>query len=248
MHTITEHQIQKVSASYVMTLFLGLIFLSNSAFAQIPQIPQIPAFLPTIDQVPASQVLPLDGTWIVTSIGKKIRIQAGRAYALDSWLHMFVLKVQPGMVVQKNIVPTGPGKYSGEDLPLMGKYTATVQADRSINVSVPGILGTVNYKLVPVQIDNQQWFDQEMRAAGLSPSVNQSTQTSIPTYQVSPPPGVTAPAPVYQPAPAAPAYGYQVQPAVTPPATSNRPVSNQPIANCRKQLYDSVTGQFSCAD
>jgi hypothetical protein len=166
------------------------LFSTWSSAMEIPEIPKVPAFLPTVEQVPATQPMPLDGTWLVPVIGKKIRIDSGRAYAVDGWTHLFVLDIQPGMVVLKDLVPTGPGQYAGEDLPLMGRLTARVMADKSISVSVAGVLGQANYKLVPVQINNQGWFQQEMQAAGIGGNnhyQSQSYQTQ--NYQMSAPPG-----------------------------------------------------------
>ena len=185
--------------------------LTAPALAQTPQIPQIPAFLPTADQVPATQPMPLDGTWLVNTIRKKIRIEGGRAYAVDPWVHMFVLKVEPGMVVLRDIAPAAPGKYTGSDLPLMGQLTATVQPDRSLAVSVQTALMPVQYKLIPVQLDNPLWYAQEMSAAGLAAPPAGSA------------PGAYQPAPPgYQPAPP----GYQP----VPPQQTYQPPSQQPPA------------------
>jgi len=190
----------------------------SPATAQTPAVPEIPAFLPMVDSVPATQAMPLDGTWLINTLRKKIRIEAGRAYAVDDWLHLFVLKIEPGMVVIKDITPTGPGAYSGQDLPLAGAWNAKVQADRSLSVSVAGLLGPANYKLIPVQLDNPQWYAQEMAAAGLNPP-QQSYQPPPSSYQPAPPPAYQ-PAPPAQPQP--PAY----QP--TPPAQSQPPVYQPP--------------------
>jgi hypothetical protein len=132
-----------------------------------------------------------------------------------------VLKVSPGMVVIKDITPTGPGEYSGQDLPLAGGWSAKVQADRSLSVSVAGLLGPANYKLIPIQLDNLQWYSQEMAAAGLS-APQQSYQPTQPAYQPAPP--------VYQPAP--PTYQpVQQQPLYQPPPTYQpaQPVQQQPV-------------------
>jgi len=171
-----------------LVLLLGVFsLLSISVTAmEIPNVPKVPAFLPTVDQVSARQAMPIDGTWLVPAIGKKIRIDGGRAYAVDGWVHLFVLDIQPGMVVLKDLTPTGPGQYAGEDLPLMGKLTARVMADRSITVNVAGMLGAVSYKLVPVQINNSDWYQQEMQAAGL---VTQGFNSYQQSYQISAPPG-----------------------------------------------------------
>lgn len=213
------------------------------ATAQTPAVPEIPAFLPMVDSVPATQAMPLDGTWLVNTIRKKIRIEAGRAYAVDDWLHMFVLKVSPGMVVIRDITPTGPGAYSGQDLPLAGGWSAKVQADRSLSVSVAGLLGPANYKLIPIQLDNPQWYSQEMAAAGLS-TPQQSYQPAQPAYQPAPPVYQSAPPayqpvqpvqqqPVYQPPPAyQPAQPVQQQPVYQPPPTYQTapPTQSQPPA------------------
>ncbi len=205
------------------------------ADAQMPAIPQIPAFLPTVDQVSASQSMPLDGVWLISSIRKKVRIQQGRVFAVDGWLHLFVLQVQPGMVVMKDLVPTGPGKYSGEDLPLMGPFTAEVQADRSLAVSVQTTLtGTIKYKLIPIQIDNPQWYAQEMQAAGLA--VPKNIPVSPPAYQFTQPGGGQAPTP------APPAYTPPA-PQPTPPSS---PASSPAEAECEEQEYDPETDTIRC--
>jgi hypothetical protein len=126
--------------------------------------------------------MPLDGTWLISSLRKKIRIEAGRAFVIDGWTHMFVLNIQPGMVVIKDIVPTGPGTYQAEDLPLLGTWTARVQSDRSLSVTVATALLPVSYRLVPIQIDNPQWYAQEMKAAGLTPPAIKTKKTRLSFY------------------------------------------------------------------
>jgi len=227
--------------------------LTAPALAQTPQIPQIPAFLPTADQVPATQPMPLDGTWLVNTIRKKIRIEGGRAYAVDPWLHMFVLKVEPGMVVLRDIAPAAPGKYTGSDLPLMGQLTATVQPDRSLAVSVQTALMPVQYKLIPVQLDNPQWYAQEMSAAGIAAPQSPAPgayQPAPPAYQPAPPRQAYQPPaqqPVYQPAapPAAPAPSqpaYQPAPAGQTPAGTAQPASTHSWARFRNSTMNDSFG------
>ncbi|MEE4301918.1 MAG: hypothetical protein V2J24_20945, partial [Pseudomonadales bacterium] len=63
------------SAPHRCLIAAGLcLALALAAPARAQEIPQIPAFLPGIDQVPATQAMPLDGTWLISSIRKKIRI------------------------------------------------------------------------------------------------------------------------------------------------------------------------------
>ncbi|MDH5456139.1 MAG: hypothetical protein OEY37_08705 [Gammaproteobacteria bacterium] len=132
------------------------------ARAQQP-VPELPAFLPMAHTVPQGAVTPIDGEWVVTSIGKRIRIQAGRAYAVDSWLHMFVLRIQPMMVVLKDIRRTQPGHYTGQDLPLMGAWNARLGPDGTLSVNVQGALGPAQYTLMPVSQDDPQAFAEEKR-------------------------------------------------------------------------------------
>lgn len=124
-------------------------------------IAQIPAFLPMSTAVPMTEKLPIDGEWIISTIGKRIRIEAGRAYAIDPWSHLFVLQIQPSMVVIRDIRRSGPGAYSGYDLPLMGTLTGRLQADGSLSVSVRGALMPAQYTLIPVRVDDQLTFDLE---------------------------------------------------------------------------------------
>ena len=126
------------------------------------QVPQIPAFLPYSTDVPMTKKLPIDGEWVINNIRKRIRIEGGRAYAVDSWLHLFVLKIQPLMVVSKNWRRTGKGKYEGEDLPLLGPFTATLDPSGNMQMRVQGAMGPVNLTLSPVRLDSRRRFDREL--------------------------------------------------------------------------------------
>ncbi|GAA6153256.1 hypothetical protein [Pseudoteredinibacter isoporae] len=135
--------------------------MTHAQITGIPEIPQIPAFLPWSHDVPMTDKLPIDGEWMITAIRKRIRIEGGRAYAIDSWLHLFVLKIEPMMVVQKQWRRTGPGEYAGEDLPLMGPFTATLNPNGQMTMRIQGVMGPVTLTLVPVRADNQKRFDRE---------------------------------------------------------------------------------------
>ncbi|MEM7327560.1 MAG: hypothetical protein AAF437_02400 [Pseudomonadota bacterium] len=112
-------------------------------------VPQFQAFLPNKAAVPATEEMPIDGIWTISTIGKKIQIDRGRAYAVDPWLHMFSLKVQPDMVVMRNITPNGEGAYVGDDLPLMGKATLVENGSGGLSVTIQGALGPASYQLIP---------------------------------------------------------------------------------------------------
>jgi hypothetical protein len=122
-----------------------------------------PAFLPMVNNVPASVESEIDGEWRISTIGKTIRIEQGRAYAVDDWLHLGILHIQPNMVVIKNITADGMGGFNGEDLPLMGPWHATMAADGGLDVTVAGALAPVSYRLLPVtggyQGDDDDYID-----------------------------------------------------------------------------------------
>ena len=145
----------------LFAMFLGTWTAPGVANTLGGQIPQIPAFLPMANTVPPGKVTPIDGEWVISSLSKRIRIQAGRAFAVDPWTHMFVLKIQPFMVVIKDIVRVGPGQYQGQDLPLLGQWNAQLSPDGTLNVTVAGSLGPVNYALMPLSQDDPRAFRAE---------------------------------------------------------------------------------------
>ena len=122
----------------------------GSAFATTAGIPQMDAFLPAREAVAAGEPMAIDGDYTISTIGKRIRFEGGRAYAVDPWLHGFTLKVRPGMVVIRDIQKTGSGQYTGQDLPLMGPATMSVMENGALDVAVRGTLGPARYQLVPV--------------------------------------------------------------------------------------------------
>jgi len=140
-------------------LVLSTLGIASSSSAQTQQIPQIGAFLPSVVDVPPGDPLVIDGLWKISANDKLIRIDRGRAYAIDGWVHLFVLKIQPGMVVLRHLKEAKEGTYTGEDLPLAGPLQATLTGDRILDVKVAGKMGAVRYQLIPQQLDEQEAFD-----------------------------------------------------------------------------------------
>jgi len=188
-------------------------------------IPQMAAFLPDKYDVAESDALPIDGVWMISTIRKKIRIEKGRAYAVDPWLHMFTLKVQRDMVVLQNFDRVGPGEYTADDLPLLGPATFRLLPNGNMKVTVQGILGPARYTLVKRKYDNESNLQAELLAM----------KNGDPVVAPSPPP-VTTP-PVTTP------------PVTTPPVTT--PVEDEetdPLANCIRLDIDSGSGNIICLD
>ncbi len=137
---------------------------NTEAIAGAARIAQVNAFLPDKYSVTETEALPIDGVWMISTIGKKIRIERGRAYAVDPWLHMFVLKVEPDMVVLRNFQRTGAGQYAAEDLPLLGPATFQLQPDCNLSVTVKGALGPASYVLIKREADDPAALEAEIAA------------------------------------------------------------------------------------
>jgi len=210
------------------TLLL-ILMLPQAAAQVVPfggQVPQVPAFLPFVTDVPMTQKLPIDGEWVISTIRKRIRIEGGRAYALDPWVHLFVLKVEPLMVVLKDMQRTGPGQYTGQDLPLLGAFTASIAPDGSLSVSVAGAMGAARYSLIALRLDDPQSFAQERSGQYVPPPPSQAPQQPYP----QPAPPAQVPQPIAQPAPA-------------PGAPQG-----QDLSKCRKLDVDPASGRLVCRD
>lgn len=217
----------------------------SDAIAEAAGIPNIPAFLPDKYSVARSEPLPIDGVWLISTIKKKIRIEQGRAYAMDPWLHMLVLKVQPDMVVMQNFRRTGAGTYQADDLPLLGPATMTLNGEGNLDVSVQGKLAPVRYGLVRLEAQYPEALAHEVQAAtgqtlpvqSLAP-VSSAPLPGMPGAGAPPQPGYQQPGygqqpPAYpQPQPGygqPPAYpqpqpGYGQQPPADPPQQTPPPV------------------------
>ena len=136
----------------------------SQAIADAAGVPQVAAFLPDKYSVATTEALPIDGVWMISSLRKKIRIEQGRAYALDPWVHFFVLKVQPDMVVLQNFRRVGAGRYSADDLPLLGPATMTLKSDGNLDVTVQGKFGPAKYGLMRLQPQYPDALNSELAA------------------------------------------------------------------------------------
>jgi hypothetical protein len=226
-------------------------FLATSVTAQVitPSTGalQIDAFLPNKADVEEEEPFAIDGVWKISTIGKKIRIERGRAFAVDSWLHMFVLKVQPDMVVLQNFQKTGVGRYTADDLPLLGPATFELGADGNMNVSVKSVLGPISYRLIKREVDDLSAFEAEIAAVNGDPVPSPLEATPdkgdvIPND--SPPVDAPDSSEKYaqEKAPAAAPDPNETISSETPPAEIN------PLANCKNLDVDQTTGEFVCRD
>ena len=168
----------------VLIVVLWAAGFTGQAMGNTYEVPKMKAFLPMSYHVPPTEAMPLDGVYMIAGMDKRIRIEKGRSYAVDSWMVMMVLEVRPNMVLTKDIAPTGPGKYSGYNLTFRKEETFEVTPAGSVETRVGG----ASFTLIPLRLDNQAWFDQEMVAAGFEPIPNAPVKREEGDYQPAPPP------------------------------------------------------------
>lgn len=125
------------------------------------------AFLPDHYAVDQTGALPIDGMWTISTIKKRIRIEKGRAYAVDGWTHGFVLKILPDMVILTDIKRNKVGKYVANDLPLTAKAELKLQSDGNIRVKAKTFPFPIEYTLVRETLDSLEAMEAEQAQLAL---------------------------------------------------------------------------------
>ena len=194
--TLAAHPLSWLRCLSIFTTSLLFVLATSKAYTQDAFQPSglPPALLPKKAQVAPGAPSAIDGIWTISTLGKRIRIEAGRAYAVDAWAHLGLLEVQPDMVVIQNIQRVDQGRYGGDDLPLLGRLSTQLQPG-AMDVSVAGAFGPVRYQLIAVQLDDPDAYQRELGASLPAPPPG---VTPWPTP--NPPPGIT-PAPPPKPRP-----------------------------------------------
>lgn len=125
-------------------IFAGLLASSAMFGATSAQ-----AQLPDVASVAPGEATDADGTYVVSTINKRITIENGRAYVIDPWTQALIFRIQPGMVTLQNFRQTGPDTYEADDLPMMGKVVFNRQPNGTLQGVVKGVFGEAKYALVP---------------------------------------------------------------------------------------------------
>ncbi|MEP3725325.1 MAG: hypothetical protein ABJM59_14125, partial [Parasphingorhabdus sp.] len=125
------------------------------------------ALLPDRYAVDQSEALPIDGMWTISSIKKRIRIEKGRAYAVDGWTHGFVLKILPDMVILTDVKRNDAGQYVANDLPLAAKAELILRSDGNIRVKAKTFPFPIEYTLVRQTLDSLEAMEAEQALLAL---------------------------------------------------------------------------------
>ncbi|MCB2089308.1 MAG: caspase family protein [Sphingomonadaceae bacterium] len=117
--------------------------------------------LPGRYDVPAGEALAIDGVWTLSTNKKRIRIERGRAFAVDSWIHLVVTRVYSDQVVVKDMRRTGPGIFDGRDILLQGKSVMKLRKDGNLDVRVGTFPFPTKYTLIREGVDDPAAYAQE---------------------------------------------------------------------------------------
>ena len=101
-----------------------------------PWIISLGAALPNRYAVDLADKLPIDGIWRISTNDKRLRIERGRAFAVDGWNHALLFKVKPDQVTMTNMREVQPGRYQGRDILLNGDARLTLREDGDLDVKV----------------------------------------------------------------------------------------------------------------
>lgn len=151
----------------MQTRHLLAVSVALACWCSAPTAFAVKAALPHVDDVPAGTRYSIDGLWRVQSIGKRVRIEAGRAVVVDPWKHLFIFDVEKDMVVIRDIVASGAGTFEGDDLPLQGRWNARLDdAEEVLEVTVAGAMGEAKYRMVRVPDEVEPEVEPEEEATG----------------------------------------------------------------------------------
>jgi len=101
-----------------------------------PWIISLGAALPNRYAVDLADPLAIDGIWRISTNDKRLRIERGRAFAVDGWNHALLFQVKPEQVTITNLREAGPGQFLGRDILLNGDAELTLREDGNLDVKV----------------------------------------------------------------------------------------------------------------
>ena len=133
-----------IRSGLTLALCAGLALVAPQA-----ALAQLPAALPDMESVAPGEATDADGTYVVSTINKRITIENGRAYVVDPWNTALIFTVKAGMVTLQNFRQTGPNTFEADDLPMMGKVVFNRQPNGTLQGVVQGAMGEAKYALVP---------------------------------------------------------------------------------------------------
>jgi len=126
-----------------------------------PWIISLGAALPGRYAVDLGAALPIDGVWRISTNDKRLRIERGRAFAVDGWNHALLFRVEPEQVTMTDVRREAPGTYLGRDILLNGDAQLTLRADGNLGVKVATFPFPVEFVLIREALDDPTTLDDE---------------------------------------------------------------------------------------
>ncbi|MEL7320195.1 MAG: caspase family protein, partial [Pseudomonadota bacterium] len=119
-----------------------------------PWIISLGAALPNRYAIDLADPLPIDGIWRISTNNKRLRIERGRAFAVDGWNHAVVFKVKPEQVTMVNVREAEPGRWLGRDILLNGDAEMTLRKDGNLDVKVKLFPFPAKFQLIREGLDD----------------------------------------------------------------------------------------------
>lgn len=119
-----------------------------------PWIISLGAALPDRYAVDLGTPLAIDGIWRISTNNKRIRIERGRAFAVDGWNHALLFRVQPEQVVAINMRDGKNGEFLSRDILLNGDTVMTLRDDGNLDVRVATFPFPVEFVLIREALDD----------------------------------------------------------------------------------------------
>ncbi|MEP3227514.1 MAG: caspase family protein [Parasphingorhabdus sp.] len=120
------------------------------------------AGLPYRDMVAPGKPMAIDGVWTISTLNKRLKIEKGRAYALDGWIHAQFWQIVSNMVVHRDIKRIGTGRYVGRDLSLNVKSRFNLLPDGNIKVRLSTFPFATHFVLLKESLDQSAAMDSEL--------------------------------------------------------------------------------------
>jgi len=126
-----------------------------------PWVLSLGAALPGRYAVDLGAQLPIDGVWRISTNDKRLRIERGRAFAVDGWNHALLFRVSPEQVTMTDMRRERPGSYLGRDILLNGDAKLTLREDGNLGVKVATFPFPVEFVLIREALDDPNMLDNE---------------------------------------------------------------------------------------
>lgn len=127
-----------------------------------PWIISLGAALPNRYAVDLGAPLPIDGVWRISTNDKRLRIERGRAFAVDGWNHALLFRVEPEQVTMTDVRREEAGVYLGRDILLGGDAVMTLRSDGNLAVRVATFPFPVEFVLIREALDEPDELLEEL--------------------------------------------------------------------------------------